>query len=132
MMLVLPDKPTIYVDVDDTLVTFNPRYKSCAKIKVGPEGARMNAFVNEHVVDKIREFRARGHNIVVWSAGGAAWAHTVVVALKLEDSVAVVMSKPAWFFDDQPSSNFMPEANRIHITHDGDYVDLGGFIPEDL
>lgn len=131
-MLVLKEKPTVYVDVDETLVSFEARYKSCAKIKVGPEGAKMNAFINEYVVDKIKEFRARGHNVIIWSAGGADWAHTVVKSLKLEDYVDAIMPKPSWFFDDQPSTTYMPESNRIHIRFDGSQVDLGGYILEEL
>lgn len=129
-MLVLPDKPTIYVDVDETLVSFEAKYKNCTKIKVGPENAKMPAYINEYVVDKIKEFRARDHTIVVWSAGGSEWAATIIRALKMEDYVSVVMSKPAWFFDDQPAINYMPEGNRIYLRFDGTYVDLGGYSPD--
>jgi hypothetical protein len=62
----------------------------------------------------MKKHKARGHKIVVWSAGGWEWAKSVVETLELTEIVDLVMSKPAWFYDDIPSSSFMPEHNRIY------------------
>ena len=120
-MLVLNDRPTIFVDVDETLVSFDTTVEGHSLLL--PNGSTV--YVNQNVLDKIEEFHNREHQIVVWSAGGANWAKTIVETLGIEYMVLAVMSKPAWFFDDQPALNFMPEANRIHMNFDGTYKKTG-------
>jgi len=66
----------------------------------------------EHI-KLVKQFKARGFNVVVWSQGGSAWSERVVKALDLQDYVDVVTGKPNWFIDDLPSNCFLPEVNRI-------------------
>lgn len=116
-MFVLSESPTLFVDVDETLV---------GRPNIGPmlthegwvlcnSGEPYEAWVRVHQehVRTLLEFKARGFNIVVWSAGGSKWAETVVFLLGLSGVVDVVMSKPTWFLDDKPACEFMPEHNRI-------------------
>lgn len=97
----VPEKPTVYFDVDSTLVF--------AWSDITDDLARQlsSVFINNEIfyihdkhIQKIKEFKARNHQVVVWSAGGADWAEAVVKALQLTDLVDVVMSKPDWYFDD--------------------------------
>jgi hypothetical protein len=119
-MFKLSDKPTLYVDVDDTLVMWNAHEAA--------EGAAENDFLNlpsagEIVtvfphrphINILRQFKARGQNVVVWSQGGSDWAETVVKALGIEHLVDAIVTKPNWFIDDIPATVFLPDSNRIWI-----------------
>ena len=125
-MFVLESELVVYFDVDETLISFDERYKNLPKKKIGPEGSRLDGYINEKLIAKIKEHRARNHAIVVWSAGGYQWALDVVTALKIEDHVDAVMAKPRWFYDDQPSNVFMDDKVRIHYRIDGSYVQTDG------
>ena len=111
-MKVIKSHRTIFYDVDDTLVIWN--WKA-----VDPEGSGLIAIRDtqsnhtEHLlphqrhIELLKQFKARGHTIVVWSQGGWQWAETVVRALGLEKLVDIVISKPDWYVDDLPASAFM-------------------------
>lgn len=111
-MLVLPDKDTVFWDIDDTLVVWDtwqgredeilifdePRYRS---INVVPH--------YEHIT-LLKKHKKMGKNpTVVWSAGGSEWAAAVVKKLGLEEYVDVIMCKPKYYYDDLHCTEFMGE-----------------------
>jgi hypothetical protein len=104
-------EPIVYVDVDDTLVSWKPvPFRLADRIE--------SLQVNLEVLDHIRRHKLCGHTVIVWSAGGADWAEKVVKYLEIEDIVDAVMSKPNWYVDDKPASMFMPE----HIWNDPETI----------
>lgn len=60
-----------------------------------------------HITDRIKRHHMQGHYVRIWSAGGSAWAETVIKALKLDKYVDEVGSKPRWYFDDKPADEWM-------------------------
>lgn len=105
-MHVSPSGPTVYFDVDNTLVYSQAEFPHA----VGPIvmiGDRAWV-VEENHVEAIRDFAARGHSIIVWSAGGSDWSKLVVESLGLNELVFACLSKPTWYFDDVASEKFMP------------------------
>jgi hypothetical protein len=109
------------VDVDDTLVIwdwkpFDPEGTNLVSI-ANPE-ANCSELVMPHDrhIQLIRQFKARGHTIVVWSQGGWAWAESVVKTLGIENLVDLVMDKPNWYIDDLPSEAFMRLPIYLHPT----------------
>ncbi len=98
-MFVLKSDKTLFVDVDDTLVMWSATGYTPHK---------------KHI-EYLKKFHMRGQKIVVWSAGGWEWAERVVRELGLENVVSAVMCKPAWFVDDMPATEFLPEANRRYL-----------------
>lgn len=108
-------EPIVYFDCDDTLVSwqhygqYNP--DTVAFEDPATKGHLFLEPIYEHI-DALKGHKLRGHTVIVWSAGGADWAETVVKTLGLTNHVDAVMSKPDWFYDDIPSSEFMPEINR--------------------
>lgn len=105
----------MFIDVDDTLVLWRPVRPDDWTICLPNYG---DVAVHEGHVNSLKQHHARGHTVVVWSQGGAAWARSVVEALGLEDYVDLVMSKPRWFYDDKPSNYFMPEVDRVYLAED--------------
>lgn len=101
-MLVIKSSKLIAVDIDNTLAIWNGE----------------DYYINEEYVMLIKQFHKRGHTLIAWSAGGFAWAERIVKEFQLESYFEACMGKPDWFMDDKPSSEFLPEANRICLTID--------------
>jgi hypothetical protein len=104
-------------DVDDTLVIWNippGREKDC--ILFNSFGTGEWLLPHQPHIKMLKQFRARGHKVIVWSQGGAQWAAEVVKTLKLEEFVDVAMTKPKWIIDDLPASVWMQRS----------YLDLNG------
>ncbi len=99
-------------DVDDTLVMWgrvNP------DLRIGDQ----ELTVNKRNVESLKRHFARGHHIIVWSAGGHIWAETIVKALGLQDHVHQVMDKPRWYVDDLPADKWM-DRYYYGLTNDAD------------
>ena len=58
-------------------------------------------------IQQLKNHKARGHVVVVWSQGGADWARKVVEELGLVEYVDVTIAKPMWYYDDIDSTLFM-------------------------
>lgn len=101
--LVLGYDRVVFCDVDDTLVTFNFNPTDLNKcVLVGPPGFEKYALPMTGNIENLKNARTRGHGVVVWSQGGFSWAKAVVEALKLEEYVDLVVTKPNWIYDDLP------------------------------
>lgn len=109
---------TLYVDVDETLVlTKWPESLDKNTIVIDHFGHDIRVWPHLPHAEAIRQFKARGHAVVVWSAGGARWAKAVVEAMGLTDAVDVIISKPDWLIDDKPVSAWM--GDRFYWDVDG-------------
>ena len=96
----MPDKRVAYIDVDETLVTWDVGGDQSLLLK-GPDA---QYFVSPMMLNiaLIRELRTVGWQIVVWSQGGADHAERVVKLLEIEDLVDLIVSKPTIYVDDLP------------------------------
>lgn len=112
-MKVIRSSRIVMFDVDDTLVIWDWR-------ALNPDGIGLIKIGTEHVlphtrhIELMRQFKARGHTVVVWSQGGHEWAESVVKALGLEDQVDLVMDKPNWYVDDLHVSAWMRAPVYLH------------------
>lgn len=79
----------VALDVDETLVRYNDRGVPVVHL------AHVRA---------LKEHWRRGHHVIVWSAGGGAWAKHVVNMLNLGYFVHETKAKPRWTYDDRPES----------------------------
>lgn len=111
-MITFKTPPTMF-DVDDTLIMWQDTHPEAVEMTIGAYTERV-VIHHEHI-KALKLHKFRGHTIVVWSAGGAEWAEKVVIALGLEAWVDVCMDKPAWYYDDIPAKEYMPESLRIYI-----------------
>ena len=111
-MLVTPSGPTVYFDIDNTLVYSVTEFPSVVGSRV-EIGGRIWAVEDVHV-DAIKDFSARGHTIILWSAGGSEWCRSVAEALGITEYVAACLSKPTWYFDDCLADRFMPPNIRYY------------------
>lgn len=125
-MKVIDIESTIFIDVDDTLVMWDKSYRKMRESTIGtiaikcPHSQSNNYLVPHRAHIKIlKDRKARGSFIVVWSAGGFAWAEAVVRALDLEEHVDLIMTKPHAHIDDKKPKDFMGE--HIYIPFGSGY-----------
>jgi hydroxymethylpyrimidine pyrophosphatase-like HAD family hydrolase len=102
---------SVFIDVDDTLVSWDE--DDNGTLINTPLGMRKFKIFDD-VVSAIKLHKLRGHNVIVWSAGGGEWARTVVDSLGLTEYVDLCISKPSWFWDDIEASKILLEENRRH------------------
>lgn len=108
-MTILKSEQLACFDCDDTLVMHRTIKATDRVVAVtNPHsGEQYYLAVHQPHVRILKERKARGATILVWSQGGWAWAEAVVKALELQDYVDIVCSKPALYVDDKPASQWM-------------------------
>ena len=121
-MQVIDSSRIIMFDVDDTLVIWdwkdlNP--DGIGLVSIENPDAKCSELVMPHNrhIQLLRQFKARGHTVVVWSQGGHAWAASVCRTLGIDHMVDLVMDKPSWYVDDLPCEAFMKLPIYLHPTN---------------
>lgn len=99
---VIKNETIVMYDVDDTLVLWHHPNKDTRGITfVDPHDQTHHCLVpHDKHIKLLKDFKARGYTIFVWSGGGFDWAETVVKTLGLEDYVDFCMTKPTKWVDD--------------------------------
>jgi hypothetical protein len=111
---VLENELCIEIDIDDTLLM--TRYHiglPSINIVCPYNGTIETRYVHELHVKILKEHKARGWHITVWSAAGWPWAKAAVEALKLEDYVDVVRTKPLKYMDDLEAKDILGQ--RLYL-----------------
>lgn len=120
--LVVEKESTIFIDCDDTLVMWGIKPKKGEKLIqiTNPNTGEQN-YLAPHLghIKVLKDRKARGSFIVVWSAGGYKWAKAVVNALELKSHVDIVMTKPHMYIDDKKAEEFMGE--HLYIPFNSGY-----------
>jgi phosphoserine phosphatase len=99
-MNIIDNDNVVCFDVDDTLVMWNVPRDAEDLVVVDNFGTLETLVPNRKHIELMRQFKARGFTVVVWTQGGASWAKNVIDALKISDMVDLVMRKPTWVVDD--------------------------------
>ena len=110
-------KPTVFFDVDDTLVMWDEKVKGDT-VAINCDGHLVHMVVNKGNLEELKRHGSRGIDVIVWSKGGVHWAQQVVRALKLERYVAAIMTKPFCYYDDLEN----PLGERRHYKLGESYV----------
>lgn len=125
--------PTVFVDVDDTLLMWSLpegiEINDSNLITVNCRGYTERLYPNIHNIDLLVKMAKRGHSIVVWSGGGSDWAEAAVEALGIGEYIEVISSKPQYYIDDIANPKewigkhgyFTTDGKRIH----GDNIPRG-------
>ncbi len=121
-MRVINQESTIFIDVDDTLVMWGKSGvigKDLIEITDPHYGKVETLAPHKGHIKVLKDRKARGSFIVVWSAGGFAWAEAVITALGLTDYVDLIMTKPHIYIDDKMPDSILGE--RLYIPHGNGY-----------
>lgn len=123
-MKVIKSEQVICIDIDDTLVMHRkPGPNDMVLTFVDPyDGTARTLVKHQPHIKILRDRKARGATIVVWSQSGYQWAEAIVRALALDDVVDFVLSKPVAYIDDKPVEEWMAE--RIYLPFDSNYGKL--------
>lgn len=96
-------------DIDGTLIVHNLEgYGERAAVFDHVTSEFVSVQINTAMVRLLKESKARGSYVIVWSRGGYQWASEVIKALGLVDYVDLVLSKPMTYFDDTPVEKWLP------------------------
>lgn len=115
------NEQVIGCDVDDTLILHRDAQDGEESIQIA---CPYDGIVRSYVIHKphiklLRDRKARGCEIIVWSQSGPQWAKTVVEALGLQDIEPFVFCKPFMIVDDLPASAWL--SNRAYIEPSAGY-----------
>lgn len=116
-MIVTKNERVIPCDIDDTLIM----HDGAPDVQVydALENRMLSFRKNEAMIRLLKEEKARGAHIIVWSRGGYRWAASVVEALGLEKYVDQIYTKPLVYFDDKDASEWMKD--RVYLGPDVKY-----------
>ena len=120
MVKTVGNEVNVFCDFDDTLVHWDELFfqPGDGKVKIIDPYDKSVNYLKPHKkhIRLLKKMKGRGNFIIVWSAGGYKWAEAVVKALKLEDIVDLVMTKPAKYVDDLDASIWI--GSRIYLKDD--------------
>lgn len=116
-MIVVDKESTIFIDIDDTLVMWGK--DNAIEIAEPYYGEPTHVTPHKGHIKILKDRKARGSCIIVWSAGGYRWAEAVIKALGLEPYVDLIMTKPHAYIDDKRPDEFMGE--HIYLPFGGGY-----------
>jgi len=111
----------ICVDIDSTLLLWDAPMLGASYVKFSDPYDGEQKWVAAHLahIKILKDRKARGATILVWSQSGHAWAKAAIEALKLEPWVDFVASKPIAIIDDLPASEWLQE--RIYLSPTSQY-----------
>jgi hypothetical protein len=100
-MVVTKNDNVVCFDVDDTLIMWSwPAEFNDDVITFDNWGHNVQLVPHKKHIELMKQFKARGHYVVVWSQGGFAWAKAVCETLGITHLVDEVKTKPKWCIDD--------------------------------
>ena len=122
-MKMINNEKIVCFDVDDTLIRWGDRVIGSANSSEEYEFTEANGTKHtyrsiEANIAALKEHASRGHFIIVWSAGGGAWAAKAVQILGLEQYVGMTMAKPTWSYDDLQAEHIL---TRVIYAGDDDF-----------
>jgi hypothetical protein len=109
-MNVLNNELVVAVDVDQTLILHDYENHPLLPLKVincPYKKEPLTVAIHKAHVDLVKDYKARGFFVIVWSHAGFNWANTVVKHLMLADYVDLIMTKPSKHVDDTPADRIL-------------------------
>jgi predicted HAD superfamily phosphohydrolase YqeG len=107
---------TFHFDVDNTLIIWNLSLVNNETLGEPIEfGYEIYGYPHLKHIELLKQAKAQGHFVVVWSAGGAKHAKNICDLLKITHMVDAIIPKPRWVCDDLEASDIIPEKDRFYL-----------------
>lgn len=119
MKIVKNEKVTMF-DVDQTLIRLFPEDYEPEVLTIEHYGEIKVSPINQHI-EALKELKSKDYYVVVWSHSGTEWAEKVVKALKLEEQVDCIITKPLLAFDDE-FLHIPPTTKHVCLNEVGDNI----------
>lgn len=118
-MKVIKNETTILFDIDETLIFHKEWHPGKADVPVDRIAVydhriqrTLEVKLNEENIALLKQSKARGRCVIVWSNAGYEWATIVIKKLGLTDHVDYVLTKPGCYVDDLDANQFM---HRVYL-----------------
>lgn len=122
-MKIIESEQILCVDIDDTLIMWdkNSVHEDTPTIAIKDpyEDSLIHVYPHEAHIKLVKDKKARGSKIIVWSQSGYKWAEAVIKAVGLESHVDMVMTKPSAYIDDLPCQEWL--SPRIYLSPKSNY-----------
>lgn len=112
-MKIIDNENTVYIDCDETLIMHDLSL-SGEKVTMDFYGEVRDFVIHDEHVKLVKNYKARGFTVFVWSGNGYRHAQKVVDTLNLNEYVDYVVTKPYRVIDDSDPNNWAP---RIYIPY---------------
>lgn len=101
---------TCYVDCDETLVMGDlSKYPPTSVMTIAYTNGPIRVVPNKKNLNLLTLFYKLGYTIIVWSKTGSDWACLIGEALDIDHMVSAYLSKPLFYIDDKPVTEWMGE-----------------------
>jgi len=105
-------------DIDDTLLMAdNSEPHDVSFADPHDPGKIITGRIHKRHIKLLKDYKARGFYIVIWSGNGKKYADAVVKALKIKKYVDHTMAKFSKFVDDLPAEKIL--VNRVYLNEKG-------------
>lgn len=122
-MKTINSEQLICVDVDDTILLWQPvtpeNQSNLVEFYDPYEKCKKWVLSHPAHIKIIKDRKARGATIILWSQSGYEWAVQAAKACGLLEYVDYCASKPVAIIDDKPASAWLQE--RIYLPANSDY-----------
>lgn len=114
MKNLIKNELTAFFDVDQTLIMAGyETHKDVITIMCPYTKEELKLVPHKHHIKILKDQKARGYHITVWSANGWQWVDSVLTALGLWEYVDEGRGKSIKFFDDLPADQVL--GTRVYI-----------------
>lgn len=113
-MKIIDNENTVYFDCDETLIMHDLSMTG-QRVTIDFYGEERDFIIHDEHLQLLRNYKARGFTVFVWSGNGFQHAEKVVKALDVEDKVDFVATKPYRVVDDVEPNSWAP---RIYIPYE--------------
>jgi phosphoserine phosphatase len=108
-MKVIKNELIAFFDVDDTIIKHDHSHiNGPGKITCSLYGENRYVTPHELHIKLLKDYKARGYTIYLWSGNGFFWCQEVAHKLELTSYIDYCLSKPVKVVDNEPYSNWLP------------------------
>jgi len=112
-MIKIDNEHIVAIDVDQTLFMHEEGIINNDVIVNPYSKTKIGGHLNQNHYELLKQYKARGLFVIVWSKAGVLWAEAVIKHYKLEPYVDLITTKFDRYVDDLEAKDILGE--RVYI-----------------
>lgn len=113
-MIKIDNEHIVAFDIDQTLFMHEKWADPSIHTLINPySGSKIYGYLNANHYELLKQYKARGLFVIVWSKAGVLWAEAVIKHYKLEPYVDLITTKFDRYVDDLEAKDILGE--RVYI-----------------